>query len=74
MVAVALAIMNTSGFFLGPDRELTKDELEALLNVKAGVLNSEWAYNRLEMAELIEKGLGGWKLTRAGEYRLRAGK
>jgi hypothetical protein len=35
--------MNTSGFFLGPDRELTKDELEALLNVKAGVVNSEWA-------------------------------
>ena len=66
--------MITSGFFLGPDRVLTKDELEALMEVKAGVLVSEWWYRRLEMADLIEKGLGGWKLTRAGEYRLAAGK
>jgi hypothetical protein len=66
--------MNTSGFFLGPDRDLTSDELEALLNVKAGVLVSAWWYARLEMADLVEKGLNGWKLTQAGEYRLAAGK
>jgi hypothetical protein len=62
-----------TGFYLGPDRDLTKVELEALMNVKAGVLVSEWWYTRLESAELIEKGLGGWKLTTAGAFRLAAG-
>ncbi len=66
--------MNTSGFFLGPDRDLTDDELEALTHVKAGVLVSEWWYRKLEMAELVEKGLGGWHVTQAGEHRLAAGK
>jgi hypothetical protein len=61
-------------FFLGPDKDLTKDELEALLHVKAGVRVSEWAYTKLEMVELVEKGLRGWKLTQAGEHRLAAGK
>ena len=58
--------MNTLGFYLGPDRDLTKDELEALLNIKAGVRVSEWYYTKLEATDLIEKGLGGWKLTDAG--------
>ena len=66
--------MNTLGFFLGPIRDLTKDELEALMNVKAGVRVSEWAYTKLELDDLVEKGLGGWKLTQAGEHRLAAGK
>jgi|HubBroStandDraft_2_1064218.scaffolds.fasta_scaffold2315960_1 hypothetical protein len=66
--------MNTSGFFLGPDSALTKDELEALAHVKAGARVSEGAYQRLEIVDLVEKGLGGWKLTDAGEYRLAAGK
>jgi hypothetical protein len=67
-------VMNDSGFYLGPDRVLAKEELEALTSVKAGVRISEWFYTKLEVAELIEKGLGGWKLTAGGEYRLRAGK
>jgi hypothetical protein len=66
------AIMGASYFFLGPDRNLTSDELEALMNVKAGVRNSEWFCTKLEAADLIEKGLGGWQLTRAGEFRLTA--
>jgi hypothetical protein len=66
--------MNTSGFFLGPDRVLTKDELEALVHVKAGVRISERAYTKLEVAELIEKSLEGWKLTQGGEYRLASGR
>ena len=66
--------MSTSGFFLGPDRALSKDEIEALMNFKAGVLVSERYYTKLETADLIGKGLGGWRLTKAGEYRLRAGK
>ena len=66
--------MNTSGFFLGPDRTLTKDELEALMSVKGGVQVSEWHYTKLESADLIEKGLHGWQLTDAGEFRLAAGR
>jgi hypothetical protein len=66
--------MTNSDFFLGPPKDLAKDELEALMHVKAGVRVSEWAYQKLELADLIEKGLGGWKLTTAGEHRLRAGK
>jgi hypothetical protein len=65
---------NKTGFFWGPDRDLTKDELEALMSVKAGVLITEWFYTKLESADLIEKGLGGWRLTSAGQYRLSAGK
>ena len=66
--------MNTLGFYLGPDGELTKDELEALAHVKARILIPEWAYTKLETADLVEKGLGGWQLTEAGEFRLAAGK
>jgi hypothetical protein len=66
--------MNKTDFFWGPDRELTKDELDALMHIKAGVLVSEWTYTRLESADLIEKGLGGWRLTMAGEFRLAAEK
>jgi hypothetical protein len=66
--------MEKSTFFLGPSRGLTKDEIEALLSVKAGVRLPEGAYHQLEMADLIEKGLGGWVLTDAGQFRLAAGK
>ena len=65
---------NKTDFFWGPERDLTKDELAALTDVKAGVRVSEWWYRKLEVADLIEKGLGGWKLTKAGEFRLAAGK
>jgi hypothetical protein len=65
--------MHTSQFFLGPERLLTRDELEALLNVKAGVKLSEAAYYRLELADLITKGLRHWTLTGAGSARLAAG-
>jgi hypothetical protein len=66
--------MTTSDLFLGPPRDLTSQELEALLHVKAGARISEALYYRLELRDLVEKGLGGWKLTQAGEYRLAAGK
>jgi hypothetical protein len=49
--------MRKSDFFWGPPKDLTKDELEALMHVKVGVRVSEWAYQRLEVADLIEKGL-----------------
>ena len=62
--------MRTSNFFLGPDRDLTKEELEALLHVKAGVRVSDWFYTKLQMADLVEQGINGWKLTKAGEFRL----
>ncbi len=68
------AAMIRSEFFLGPDRDLTREELEALLHVKAGVRVSEWVYTKLEMADLVETGIGSWKLTKAGEHRLAAGK
>lgn len=66
--------MTASEFFLGPNRDLTSDELEALLHVKAGVRISQWAHTELEMADLIEKGIHGWKLTKAGQFRLAAGR
>ena len=66
--------MTTSDLFLGPPRDLTSQELEALLHVKAGARISEGLYYRLELRDLVEKGLGGWKLTQAGEHRLAAGK
>ena len=61
-------------FFLGPEKDLTRNEVEALMSVKAGVRVSESAYRTLEANDLIEKGLGGWKLTQAGTFRLAAGK
>jgi hypothetical protein len=66
--------MIKSDLFLGPPRDLTREELEALLHVKTGVRISGGLYCRLELRELVEKGLGGWKLTQAGEHRLAAGK
>lgn len=66
--------MTKSDFFLGPDRDLTKDEIEALLHVKAGVRVPDWAYTKLQMADLIETGIYGWKLTEAGALRLAAGR
>jgi hypothetical protein len=65
--------MNTF-IFLGPERDLTKDEIEALMHIKAGVLVSDLACRNLEMENLIERRLGGWNLTVAGECRLAAGK
>ena len=66
--------MRRSQFFLGPEKELTKDELEALMNVKAGVRVSDFYYTKLQMADLVESGIHGWKLTWAGECRLATGK
>ncbi len=66
--------MTKSDFFLGPPRDLTRDELEALLHVKAAVRISDALYYKLELRDLVEKGLSGWKLTQAGEHRLAAGK
>ena len=62
--------MNKSPFFLGPDRDLTREELEALLYVKQASASLN-AYAKLEIAELIEKGIYGWKLTKAGAFRPR---
>jgi len=64
--------MNKSDFFLGPPRDLTREELEALLHVKAGVRVSEGLYYKLELRDLIDKAPGGWKLTKTGEFRLAA--
>jgi hypothetical protein len=66
--------MNKSDFFLGPPRDLTRVELDALLHVKAGIRVSNALCYRLELRDLIEEGLGAWRLTKAGELRLAAGK
>jgi hypothetical protein len=67
--------MKTSEFFLGPERPLTRDELDAMQSIKAGVKLSEAAYSRLELSDLIAKSLdpGRWALTEAGETRLAEG-
>jgi hypothetical protein len=62
--------MIRSEFFLGPEWDLTKEEIEPLLHVKAGARVSEWAYTRLEMADLVVRGIAGWKLTQAGAHLL----
>jgi hypothetical protein len=66
--------MNTSGIFLGPHRDLTKDEIEALKDIKAGVALPRLTCHKLEFENLVERRLGGWKLTPTGEFRLDAGK
>ena len=68
------AIMNRSEFFLGPDRDLASDELEALHKIKAGVALPHLTCHKLELENLVERRLGGWKLTPTGEHRLAAGK
>jgi hypothetical protein len=66
--------VSASGFYLGPDRDLRKDELEALRDIKAGVLVSDLTCHKLELENLVERRLGGWMLTPTGEHRLKAGK
>jgi hypothetical protein len=66
--------MTKSDFFLGPPRDLTRDEMDALLHVKAGVRISEGQYYRLVLRDLVQKAPAGWKLTNTGELRLAAGK
>jgi hypothetical protein len=66
--------MSTSDFFLGPDRDLTNDEIKALTDIKAGVQISQQICHKLELENLVERRLGGWRLTQAGEFRLGAEK
>jgi len=40
------------------------------MSVEAGIRLSKGAYRHLEIADLVEKGLGGWVLTKAGQLRL----
>ena len=66
--------MNKTRFFYGPPRDLSREELEALLNIKAGISVADGMCYRLELRDLVEKGLKSWQLTKAGEHRLAAGK
>jgi hypothetical protein len=66
--------MTIFDFFLGPDRDLTNDEIKALTDIKAGVLLPQLTCHKLELENLVERRLGGWRLTQAGEHRLTAGK
>ena len=66
--------MNTTDIFLGPHRDLTKDEIGALKHIRAGVALPRLTYHKLEFENLAERRLGGWKLTPTGEFRLDAGK
>jgi hypothetical protein len=67
--------MNKSQFFLGPERDLTGDEIDALFRIQAGQPVPDRIRHRLEVDELVAAKLsGGWKLTRAGVFRLAARK
>jgi len=66
--------MMKSDLFLGPPRDLTDEELKALRTVRSGTRISGNIRTRLELRDLIQEGLNGWKLTTAGELRLSAGK
>ena len=72
---IASAPMNKSQFFLGPERDLTSDDIDALIHVQAGRAVPAHVRHRLEVDELIVGNLsGGWTLTRAGVFRLAARK
>jgi hypothetical protein len=72
---IASAPMNKSQFFLGPERDLTSDEIDALIHIQAGRPVAARLRHRLEIDELVDGNLsGGWKLTRAGVFRLAARK
>ena len=67
--------MNKSQFFLGPERDLSAEEIEALTHIQAGQPVPARVRHRLELDELIDGNLsGGWMLTRAGVFRLAARK
>ena len=67
--------MNKSQFFLGPERDLSGEEIDALNHIQAGQPVAGRIRQRLELDELIVGNLGGgWKLTRAGVFRLAARK
>ena len=60
--------MMKSDFFLGPDRDLTKDEIQALLHVKARMRVSEMGLAKLQMAALSSAAFYRWSSTRAGDF------
>jgi hypothetical protein len=64
--------MSRSQFFYGPGTDLSREQIEALSQIKAGKTVPDPARRALEMADLVKKGLGGWVLTQAGEFRLAA--
>ena len=59
---------------LGPNRELSQDEIIQLQKVKSHLELSKSQYLHLELYGLIDKGLDGWILTVDGEARLAFGK
>ena len=59
---------------LGPNRDLSLDEIILLQKVKAHLPLSKSEYLSLELDSLIKKGLDGWILTVDGEARLAFGK
>ena len=59
---------------LGPNRELSQDEIIQLQKVKSHLELSKSQYLHLELYGLIDNGLDGWILTVDGEARLAFGK
>ena len=49
--------MNKSQFFLGPERDLTGDEIDALFRIQAGQPVPDRIRHRLEVDELVVRSV-----------------
>jgi hypothetical protein len=65
--------MKSSPLYSGPVDDLSSEELRALRNVRDGIRISGPMHQRLEILDLIERGLDRWVLTDMGAYRLALG-
>ena len=65
--------MKSSPLYSGPVDDLSSEELHALRNVRDGICISGPMHQRLEILDLIERGLDRWVLTDMGAYRLALG-
>jgi len=65
--------MRKNPFHPGPYDQLSQDAIGALRRIKQGQSISARQYLDLEIDELIQPGLSGWRLTEVGQYRLERG-
>ena len=65
--------MRKNPFHPGPYDKLSDDAIAALRRIKQGQAISSRQYLDLEINDLIQQGLSGWRLTEVGQYRLERG-
>jgi hypothetical protein len=65
--------MKKNPFHPGPYDQLSQDAIAALRRIKEGQSISARQCLDLEIEDLIQPGLSGWRLTDVGQYRLERG-